>query len=296
MNRPNRTLHDWAYAAIIGVLAAVLFLSTPLANAATAMDAQALSDVARSNQAANEASIAGSRASMCTALANSDKCTSAECHIAVKAIAALSAACGAAMAQAIAPAAPPAPVIVQAAPPGPEPHIAWRIIGGIGSLFGQAVSTAINNAPQILGQYAQMRLGIVNSNNQMALGIAQSNNGLAAQQSTNTTILGLGNGIVATADSGFRATGGIAGAFAARPTYQFTVNGSGNNVGGGAVTTTTTTTTETNTVSCPQTTQATGGNAAPGGPGGTAAGANGGASGNSAPPSTNPATGCTAGK
>jgi hypothetical protein len=297
MNRLRRKLHDIFYAALIGVVIALaaVALSPIYAQPLASVDAQGLADIARSNQTANEASIAGSRASMCTALANSEKCTTAECHIAVKAIAALSAACGfQAASPAYAQAAPPAPVIVQAAPPQPEPHIAWRIIGGIGSLFGQAVSTAINNAPQILGQYAQMRLGIVNSNNQMALGIAQSNNGLAAQQSTNSTILGLGNGIVATADSGFRTVGGVANAFAAQPTNSYTFNGNGNQFAGRDLTIRTTTTT--NTVTCPQTTQATGGNAAPGGQGGGAPGSNGGQSGNAAPPSTNPLAECAAGK
>jgi hypothetical protein len=226
---------------------------------------------------------------MCTALANSDKCTSAECHIAVKAIAALSAACGAAMAQAIAPAAPPAPVIVQAAPPGPEPHIAWRIIGGIGSLFGQAISTAINNAPQLLGQYAQYKVGLRNSDNNALVAVAQSNNGLAAQRSTNETMLGLGNGIVATADSGFRTVGGVAGAFAARPTNSYVFSGNNNQFAGRDLSIVTRT--ETNTVTCPLTQTNTAGNASQGGDGErTAPPANAGSV------TANPATGCTAGK
>lgn len=297
MNRLQRKWHDIAYAALIGaVIACVAVALSPVyaqAAPAAALDAQALKKLGEANLASAQS---GEFASAVGAIADASACEKVEasqrgmCVVMAKSFGMIAFVIGK-QSETVTQVIEAAPAHTQAAPSEPPPRKEWW-------------ERAWDWASGATGKLFDVGLALGTQHFQNKLGIRQSDNATAQHVATVNGFVSLNQGTVAVAQTGFR-TGARTARDAFRmgsqiataprpPTTQITVTGSGNNVGGGDVNTTTTTTT--NTVSCPQNTQANGGNAAPGGPGGTATGANGGPSGNGAPPSTNPIANCTAGK
>jgi hypothetical protein len=273
MNRYERTMVTWSRAifigAILGVFAAALIPAHAQPAQTQGVDAPALQQIGEANFATAQAQIATARTGACAAISDAAQCKSAECVIATKAIAALSAACGNAGGHVVSPTAPapaPASQIINAAPP---PTIGERIVGfGVGLVNG-----LVNTAQVALPAYMNYRLGSKQSDNNTLVSIAQSNNALAAQQSTNGTFASFGNNIASTATAGFASNATIG----SRATYNFAGNtassfvfGNGNNTQTGSDNRQTSpgpcVNTQTNTQ------PATGGNAGNGGTGATSPG------------------------
>lgn len=139
----------------------------------------------------------------------------------------------------------PASVAIPDPPPPPVPWYERFFTFG-----GRVIEKTLDQVPAL----AQLKLGMVQSNNATALGIRQSDNQLGATQSTNAAFVSMNNGTVAVARAGFRsnvriasdafgaatniaASGNqVAAAYASRATTQITTgNGSSVTIGTGNV-------------------------------------------------------------
>ncbi len=289
MNRPNRYLHDWAYAALIGVLAAVLLLATPaFAQTPQALDAAALKKVGEANLAAANA---GELAAAIGAISDASACDKVEssqrgmCVVMAKSYGMLAYVIGK-QSETVTQVIEAAPAQAHAAQEPPPRKEWWERAWD----WGVAATKGVFDVGLSLGtQYYTTKLGM-----------RQSDNATAQHAATVGGFVAMNNGTVRVAQTGFRtqartardafAMGTAIGTKPAPPTTQITVTGDGNNVGGRDVSTTTTTITTTDTVTCPLTTSTTGG---AGGTSGTVApNAGGSGSAAAAPNTVTAATNC----
>jgi hypothetical protein len=160
------------------------------------------------------------------------------------------------------------------------------------TMFDKTLQTLSILAPiagNVYGAYYGKTIAVNASNNAAAVAMNEATQRTAQLGVVRDTGVGVANAV----------GGGYAGALNAalsRPTYSITTTGNNNTVAGLDATTTTTT----NTVECPQTASATGGQSGNAGTGGNSgapgSAGNGGNSGTAAPPSVTQRTDCSAGK